>query len=98
MANLSETIVRLLNLAPAIMHELGAEQPDHHPDPPVIQAARKLLSDGTMCLVDGQLLDKFSAQAIVQAYDSLPEDQRTAFSGLDLASMVRRAWSIVLNQ
>ena len=60
-----------------------------------IDKIRKIVSECQAAKVDGDLVDLFSAQAIIAVYDALNETNRAKFVALPVHKQAKLAWKFI---
>jgi hypothetical protein len=60
-----------------------------------IEALRAIVNDHAAKVIDGVLIDAWTAKAIVTVYDACDDEKRAIYMGLPIAKMGTMAWKLV---
>ena len=63
--------------------------------PKTIEAIRAIKDNGAACVIDGVLVDSFTASAIVAVYDACDDEKRRIMFDLPIEKIGHLAWRIV---
>jgi len=60
-----------------------------------IEACRKIVAEHQYAKIDGQIVDGFSASAIVQVYDAINDENKAKMETLSIVNMAKIAFRLI---